>query len=66
MQTPTTLTATQRRQLRLAIDKAMRDQLEPTKDGCPECGTEWRDRTTPVTGCTTCANRAWRRRQRRR
>jgi hypothetical protein len=67
MQTPATpLSSVERHQLRLAIDHTVRARLEPTTDPCPECGTEWRDRTTPVTGCTTCHNRAWRRRQRRR
>jgi hypothetical protein len=65
MQTPSTpLNAELRRQLRRAIDQAVRARLEPAGDPGPECGTDWRDRSTPVHACTTCANRVWRRKQR--
>lgn len=58
------LTAEQRQALRAEIDQTVRAGLEPPQHACPECGTDLRDRTTPVYGCTTCANRYWRRRQR--
>ena len=69
MKTPSThhrLTAAVRLRLQMQIDLAVRARLAPPADPCPECGADTRLLTRAVHSCTTCANRFWRRRQRRR
>lgn len=62
---PTTLTATQRHQLRSAIDQAVRQRLTPPSKACPECGTDLTaSRSRATYGCQTCADRLYRRRTR--
>jgi hypothetical protein len=68
MKTPSThqpLTAAQRAHLRAQIDQAVRARIGQPTEPCPECGADTRLIAAPVYGCTTCANRFWRRRQRR-
>jgi hypothetical protein len=64
--TSTRLNAQLRAQLRTAVDQAVRERLGEPVEACPECGASIRELTRPVHGCTTCANRFWRRRQRAR
>jgi hypothetical protein len=51
--------------LRDVIDQHVGERTSPPAgSACPECGADRRDLPAPVAGCTTCANRFWRRRQR--
>lgn len=59
------LSAEQRRYLRKTISDLVRGRTKPPAGyACAECGADLRDLPGPVQGCTTCANRYWRRRQR--
>ena len=51
--------------LRQAIDQYVRARTTPPATRCcGECGADYSDLPGPVLGCSTCANRFWRRRQR--
>jgi hypothetical protein len=61
------LTPELRRHLRLAVSATVRDATAPPPEhACGECGADRRDLPEPVLGCSTCANRFWRRRDRAR
>jgi hypothetical protein len=61
------LTVESRRHLRLTVSRLVREATAPPPEhACAECGADRRDLPSPVLGCGTCANRFWRRRDRRR